>query len=239
MNHYQEGAARPAPGRVLAINPNTNPIVTQRVHEVLQAQAPPGVVIEAMSPLHGPYAVESSQDKACATRHVLELIRSRATVGNIGYILACFDDIAVAETRALTGAPVISLAEAGIRSADATGGPFTVITTFDGAVATIESLCERYGVRERCRVVATDIGVSDTAARTPEAEARLARLCDEARAEGARAIVLGSGAFAGRSAELTTRHGLAVMDGFAEALAFVLHSRPLGDPEQLARSPAR
>ena len=209
--------------RILAINPNTNPTVTRHVQAVLQAQAPPGVLIEAVSPPQGPRAVESGEDKACATRHVLALIESRMAQGYAGYILACFDDIAVAEARTLTGAPVISLAEAGIRRADAIGGPFTVITTFPGAVATLDSLCEDYGVRERCRVVATGIGVSDTAARTPEAEARLARRCEQARAEGARAIVLGSGAFAGRGEELAARHGLPVMDGFAEALAFVLH----------------
>ncbi|MDR5892796.1 aspartate/glutamate racemase family protein [Halomonas mongoliensis] len=223
MTHTPGDATPPASVRVLAINPNTNPTVTQRVREVLQAQAPPGVIIEAVSPPHGPRAVENGQDKTRAANHVMALIQSRLAQGYAGYILACFDDIAVADARALTGAPVVSLAEAGIRRADATGGPFTVITTFAGAVATIESLCEDYGVRERCRVVATGIGVSDTAARTPEAEARLARLCEQARAEGARAIVLGSGAFAGRGEELAARHGLPVMDGFAEALAFVLH----------------
>ncbi|WP_445003119.1 aspartate/glutamate racemase family protein [Halomonas mongoliensis] len=224
MTQLRGDATPSACVRVLAINPNTNPTVTQRVQEVLQALAPPGVIIEAESPAHGPRAVESGQDKARATRHVLELIRTRMAQGYAGYILACFDDIAIPEARALTGAPVVSLAEAGIRSADATGGPFTVITTFDEAVATIESLCANYGVNERCRVVATGIGVSDTAARTSGAESRLARLCEEARGRGARAIVLGSGAFAGRAAALSTRHGLAVMDGFAEALAFVLRA---------------
>jgi allantoin racemase len=223
MTHTPGDATPPASVRVLAINPNTNPTVTQRVREVLQAQAPPGVIIEAVSPPHGPHAVETEQDKACASRQVLELIGTRMGQGYAGYILACFDDIAVAEARALTNAPVISLAEAGIRGAHATGGPFTVITTFDGAVATIEALCASYGLHERCKVVATGIGVNDTAARTPQAEARLERLCEQAQAEGGRAIVLGSGAFAGRTGELAARHGLAVMDGFAEALAFVLH----------------
>lgn len=219
----RRGDATPSAGiRVLAINPNTNPTVTQRVQAALQAQAPPGVIIEAVNPSQGPRAVESGQDKTRAAGHVMALIEGRMAQGHAGYILACFDDIAVAEARALTGAPVVSLAEAGIRRADATGGPFTVITTFEGAVATIESLCEDYGVKERCHVVATGIGVSETASRTPEAEARLARLCEQARAEGTRAIVLGSGAFAGRGEELAERHGLPVMDGFAEALAFVL-----------------
>ncbi|WP_416140454.1 aspartate/glutamate racemase family protein [Halomonas sp. HK25] len=219
----QHGAnTRSAPRRVLAINPNTNSTVTRRAREVLQALAPPGVVVEVESPPHGPHAVETEQDKACATRQVLALVRARMDRGYAGYILACFDDIAVAEARALTGAPVISLAEAGIRDAHATGGPFAVITTFEEAVATIESLCASYGLHERCTVMATGIGVNDTAARTPQAEARLEELCEQVRAEGARAIVLGSGAFAGRAGELTARHGMAVMDGFAEALTFVL-----------------
>lgn len=227
MTHDSGDATQTAPPRVLAINPNTNPTVTHRVHEVLQALAPPGVVVEVESPPGGPRAVETEQDKARATRQVLELIRSRMAQGYAGYILACFDDIAVAEARALTQAPVISLAEAGIRDAHALGGPFTVITTFDEAVATIESLSASYGVQEHCTVVATGIGVNDTAARTEQAEARLAGLCEEARDRGARAIVLGSGAFAGRAGELAMRHGMAVMDGFAEALTFVLrHASP-------------
>ncbi len=223
MTHSLGDTARPAPRRVLAINPNTNPTVTHRAREVLQAQAPPGVLIEAVSPPQGPRAVESGEDKAHATRQVLALIEGRMAQGYAGYILACFDDIAVAEARTLTGAPVVSLAEAGIRRADALGGTFTVITTFPGAVATIEALCASYGIQERCRVVATGIGVSDTAARTARGETRLARLCEEARDRDDRAIVLGSGAFAGRGAELAARHGIPVMDGFAEALAFVLH----------------
>lgn len=223
MISQHQAVTRSVTHRILAINPNTNATVTRHIREVLQGLAPPGVVVEVESPPQGPHAVETAQDKAWAARQVLALIESRMAQGYAGYILACFDDIAVAEARALTGAPVISLAEAGIRRAHASGGPFTVITTFAGAVATIESLCEGYGVKERCRVVATGIGVSDTAARTAQAEARLARRCEEARNQGARAIVLGSGAFAGRGAALAAQHGLPVMDGFTEALAYVLN----------------
>lgn len=227
MISQHEAVTRSAPPRILAINPNTNATVTRRIREVLQALAPPGVMVEVESPPHGPHAVETAQDKDWAARQVLELIHDRLDRGYAGYILACFDDIAVAEARILTGAPVVSLAEAAIRSAHATGGPFTVITTFEAAVGTIASLCASYGVQEQCMVVATGIGVSDTAARTDPAEARLERLCEQARVRGAHAIVLGSGAFAGRGAALAARHGLPVMDGFAEALAFVRHhARP-------------
>lgn len=207
--------------RFLAINPNTNDKVTGSIRQVLEALASPGTVIDVVSPEQGPYAVESERDKAQATSSVLELIRKRMAEGYAGYILACFDDIAVAEARTMTRAPVISLAEAGIRYAHATGGPFTVITTFDEAVPTIEALCQRYGMSERCTVKATGIGVTETAAKTVQAEALLHALVTQAKAQGATAIVLGSGAFAGRGQALKARHGLEVMDGFSQALDYV------------------
>ncbi|QJQ97020.1 Asp/Glu racemase [Halomonas sp. PA5] len=208
--------------RFLAINPNTNDNVTGRIREVLQALAPPGVVIDTLNPREGPYAVESERDKRCATRHVLALIEEQMNEGYDGYILACFDDIAIAEARTLTQRPVISLAEAGIRYAHATGGPFSVITTFEEAVATIAALCEAYGMNARCTVRATGIGVTDTAAQTDLAEARLHGLVERAIAERATAIVLGSGAFAGRAAPLKARYGIDVMDGFSQALHYVI-----------------
>jgi allantoin racemase len=73
-------------------------------------------------------------------------------------------------------------------------------------------------------VKATGIGVNETSSRTAEAELRLNALCDQAKNQGARAIVLGSGAFAGRAGALAIRHRIAVMDGFAEALELVLRS---------------
>ncbi|PMR72446.1 aspartate/glutamate racemase family protein [Billgrantia endophytica] len=210
--------------RFLVINPNTNANVTGSIREMLRSLVPPGVIAEAVNPGAGPYAVESERDKASATRHVLELIRERMAEGYAGYVLACFDDIAIVEARALTSAPVISLAEAGIRQAHATGGPFTVITTFEEAVATIVALCDAHGMGARCTVKATGIGVTDTAARTARAEARLHGLVERAIAEGATAIVLGSGAFAGRAGALQARYGIEVMDGFAEALDYVMRN---------------
>lgn len=155
MNALKEASPFLAPRRLLAINPNTNPTVTRRVRRILQILAPPGVTIDVESPPNGPGAVETAEEKGLATRHVLDLISSRMDQGYDGYILACFDDIAVTEARALTGVPVVSLAEAAIRYANATGGPFMVLTTFDGAVQTIKSLCSSYGVDTRVTVRAT------------------------------------------------------------------------------------
>lgn len=220
MSHHQVKDAL----RLLIINPNTNGAVTRSIREHALSITPPGVITEVTNPAQGAYAIETTQDKAAATQHVLTLLKQRKAEGFDGYIMACFDDIAIAEARALTQAPVISLAEAGIRYAAASGGHFTVVTTFDEAVPTIEALSAAYGLSERCRVVATGIGVSDTAAQTERAEARLHEAILEAIRLNSSAIVLGSGAFAGRAQALQKRYGIEIKDGFAEALDYTLHN---------------
>ncbi|CAO1663352.1 aspartate/glutamate racemase family protein [Vreelandella indica] len=220
MNHHQK-IVKDTP-RFLIINPNTNNTVTDNIREVVHSISPPGVMTEVTSPPHGPYAIETEQDKAAATQQVLALIQRRNAEGFSGYIMACFDDIAIAEARILTQVPVISLAEAAIRHAAATGGQFTVITTFDEAVPTIASLSESYGLNMRCRVVATGIGVADTAAQTELAEARLHEAIQEAIRLNLTPIVLGSGAFAGRAKALRRRYNIDIVDGFIEALDYTL-----------------
>ena len=220
MGHHQTQAEETL--RFLIINPNTNSTVTRSVRKLVLSIAPPGVVTEVTNPAHGPYAIETERDKAAATQHVLTLIEKRKAEGFSGYIMACFDDIAIADIRHLTQAPVISLAEAGIRYAATGGGLFTVITTFVEAVPTIEALSATYGLNERCRVVATGIGVADTAAQTEHAEACLHNAIQTAIRLESKAIVLGSGAFAGRARALKKCYNIDIKDGFKEALDYII-----------------
>lgn len=213
--------------RILIINPNTNANVTSSIRQLISNITPIGVITKVTSPAHGPYAIENEQHKKEATQHVLTLIEQHSAESFDGYIMACFDDIAIPEARAITQAPVISLAEAGMRSAAASGGLFTVITTFEEAVPTIEKLSAAYGLNKRCRVVATGIGVSDTAAQTKQAEARLHEAIQEAIRLESTAVVLGSGAFAGRATALQKRYGIKISDGFAEALDYTLQNLQL------------
>ncbi|MDP3535350.1 MAG: aspartate/glutamate racemase family protein [Halomonas sp.] len=213
--------------RILIINPNTNANVTHSIRQLISRITPAGTITKVTSPAHGPYAIENEQHKEEATQHVLTLIEQHSAASFDGYIMACFDDIAIPEARAITQAPVISLAEAGMRSAAASGGLFTVITTFEEAVPTIEKLSAAYGLNKRCRVVATGIGVSDTAAQTTQAEAQLHEAIQEAIRRESTAIVLGSGAFAGRAMALQKRYGIKISDGFTEALDYTLHTLQL------------
>ncbi len=114
-----EGADR---RRLLVVNPNSNPLVTRLVDAAVQAALPPGYGATTLSPTDGPFSIETPADRAAAVPAALRLIERHREGGFAGYVLACFDDIAVPETRARVGAPVSDLAEAGILAAVAAGG---------------------------------------------------------------------------------------------------------------------
>lgn len=214
-------ASRIDTSRILVINPNTNPQVTREIRRLVRQCSPEGVQMEVTNPLAGPIAIENAAHKATATREVMALIQQRQSADDVGYIMACFDDLAVQELRDATQRPVVSLAEAGMRAAGQHDRPFTVITTFEGAVETIRALSRGYGLDARCRIVATGMGVSETAARTPQAEQRLHDAIVSSLDQGANAIVLGSGAFVGRAALLSERYGIDITDGLSDAIRYV------------------
>jgi allantoin racemase len=207
------------PRRLLVINPNTNGAVTAQIREAALAAAPPGIGIEVVNPEHGPFAVETPRDRAEAVPNVVALIEARRKDGFDGYVLACFDDIGVEEARKLVPVPVVSMFGAGVARGLETGGRFSIVTTVESAVAGIERLALAYGVAHLCTVRAAGVGVAETAARTPLAEARLAAAIRRAMVEdGAAAIVLGSGALTGRADDLAKRFGIPFIDGLTAAI---------------------
>lgn len=205
--------------RLLVINPNTNPDVTEQIRRAARAFVAPGTLLDAVNPRRGPFAIETPADCAVATSEVLALIR--ATSAYDGYVLACFDDIAIAKARRLVSEPVISMAEAGVRNAAADHERFAVITTVEAAVPTIQRLADSYGMAGRHIVLATGIGVTETAERTVRAEKALSNAVFRCRDEfGAEAILLGSGAYAGRSEELGRLFDIPFIDGLQAAVSY-------------------
>lgn len=211
---------RGRPRRLLVINPNTNPQVTEQVRRAALAAAPHGTEIDVVNPAHGPFAIESPRERAEAVPHIVSLIEARMDEGFDGYVLACFDDIGVEEARGLVPVPVVSMFGAGVAKALETGRRFTIVTTVESAIAGIERLAAAYGVSHLCTVRAAGAGVAEIAARTPQAETRLFAAIERAIVEDrAVAIVLGSGALAGRAGALEERFDIPFIDGLAAAIA--------------------
>lgn len=231
------GAAEPS-RRMLVINPNTNGHVTGLIRDLARGLTEPEIAIEVVNPTAGPIAIEGPSDRNAAEPEVVRIIDAAHRSGTRGFVLACFDDIGVAEARRLGAGPVFDACQAGILAAHSLTDRFAIVTTVSNAVGRIERHVVRYGATGACVVRAAGIGVADAA--SGEGDDRLHATIAQAIAEdGAKVIVLGSGGLTGRAAELSARFGVPFIDGVAAAIRLCQAVLHLGDGQTLHRHGAR
>ena len=203
--------------RLLIVNPNSNPQVTARVQACADRILGPACTGFAVQPPGSPYSIQTPADRALAEPLALALLARHP--GYDAYVMACFDDIAVAPARAFLTAPIIDAVDASITAARAVASRFSIVTTVEAMVPGIQSLVARLGAAGQCTVRAAGIGVAAAAAGDPEALRQLDAAITQARDhDRAQAIILGSGGLTGYATRLSQRHGLAVIDGIEAAL---------------------
>lgn len=205
--------------RLLVINPNTNPGVTEKIRNEAAKVVAPGTEVTVVNPAAGPFSIETREHRDDAVPRVVSLVRDMLAHRFDAYAFACFDDIALFETRAIAGVPVVGTCEAGIAAARTMAGRFGIITTVHSAVPGIQALLARYGASDICAVRAAGIGVAAAAGSDGDAERRILLTIREAiEQDGAEAILLGSGGLTGRAADLERHFGIPVIDGVAAAI---------------------
>ncbi|WGL53450.1 aspartate/glutamate racemase family protein [Nocardioides sp. BP30] len=204
--------------RLLVVNPNTTASMTALIGECARAAVGPGVVVDVVNPTRGPESLESHFDEAIAVPHLLAEIAAGTSYD--GFVIACFGDPGLLAARELASAPVIGIAEAGMRTAGYLGRRFSVVTTLARVVPHTRELAHRYGVAELCAGVhACELPV--LALETdPATFARVLGACRTALAtDGSDAIVLGCAGMADLCAKLSVELGVPVIDGVAAATA--------------------
>ena len=207
---------------IKVINPNTTASMTAMIGECARAVASPGVTIDAVSPQHGPAAIESHTDHALAVPGLLEEVMRGEATGYDGYVIACFGDPGLKAARELASGPVVGIAEAGMRTAAYLGRGFSVVTTLPRTVGRARDLAEEYGVARQCLGIhACEIPVLDLET-DPRARATVLQVCEGALAvDGSDAIVLGCAGMADLCHELSAELGVSVVDGVAAATTTV------------------
>lgn len=208
--------------RIKVINANTTASMTAKIGECARAVAGLGVTIDAVSPRHGPAAIESHTDEALAVPGVLEEIAAGEAAGYDGYVIACFGDPGLKAARELAAGPVVGIAEAGIRAATYLGRGFSIVTTLSRSVGHTRDLVDHYGAERSCLGIhATGLAVLDLET-DPLARATILRACEEALAkDGSDAIVLGCAGMADLCHDLSTQLGVSVIDGVTAATVTV------------------
>ena len=203
--------------KIAIINPNSTQSMTDKAVAAARAVAPGQEIIGITCHLSPP-AIQGPEDDALCRPFVLAEAAKAEAEGAEALVIACFDDPALAETRAAAKIPVIGIGEAAFHAAMLLGGTFSVVTTLPVAIPTIEDNIARYGITACTRVRAAGIKVLDLEEPGGAAAAKVSAEIGRALAEEAPgAIVLGCAGMADLAAGFEAAHGLPVIDGVAAA----------------------
>jgi Asp/Glu/hydantoin racemase len=143
-------ASRP---RVLLVNGNSSPSVTDRLADLAE-RAAPGLEFIPLTPAGGPAYVSTPADVALAARTIVDTISLAARDRRPdGCIIACFGEPGLLEARRRFAFPIVGMAEASMLTAMQLGGDFAILTLGQHWPAMLRDLARLYGVQDRCKGV--------------------------------------------------------------------------------------
>lgn len=203
--------------QILIINPNSNQEVTKRIQKTADRILESDCKALVLHPSQSPNAIETLAHRKIAEPLALDLLSQHQ--GYDGYVMACFDDIAIKASRRFLKVPVVDTVEASINLARLYESKFTIVTTVEAMVPGICSLIHSLGASHQCTVRAAGIGVAEAAAGEPNTLQKIDETIIKARnIDGAKVIILGSGGLAGHADRLTKLHGIPVIDSIEAAI---------------------
>jgi allantoin racemase len=208
---------------VHVVNPNTTLSMTNKIAAAARAAAMPGTEIMAAQPDMGPVSIEGYFDEAFSVPGLLQCIAKAEAQGVDGHVIACFDDTGLDAARCLAKVPVIGIGEAAYHTASFVAGKFSVVTTLSRSIPAIEHNLVRYGLASRCaRVRASEVPVLSLEDPGSPARRLISEEIEKAKFEDrAEAIVLGCAGMVDLAAQLTSDHGLPVIDGVSVAVGLI------------------
>jgi allantoin racemase len=189
--------------RILVINPNTSPSVTDLVAAVTRAVAGERATVVPITGRFGARYISSRAAAAIAGHAALEALADHVEGCDAVY-LACFGDPGLAALKEVSPVPVVGMAEAACEAACREGARFAIVT--GGALwgPMLREFVAGLGLGGRLASVRTVAPTGDAIARDPDAAlALLAGACTAcAKEDGADVIILGGAALAGLAARI-------------------------------------
>jgi Asp/Glu/hydantoin racemase len=215
--------------RILLINPNTMPQMTDLVVRVVKPHLPAGVALVAATGRFGAQYIASRTAAAIAGHAALDAFAEHGGDCDAVY-LACFGDPGLFALKELAHVPVIGMAEASCKRAADTAGRFSIVTGGERWGPMLREFVAMLGLAENLAAVETVAPTgADIAADPDGAIALLAAACNRtAERDGARAVILGGAGLAGLAARVQPNVGVPVLcsvETGAKAVLAALNSR--------------
>jgi Asp/Glu/hydantoin racemase len=99
--------------RILVINPNSNANVTRAIDQALQSlRAANSIDISCITLADGPFCIETDEDISAAVPLVVEEIRGNDAAD--AFVIACYTDPGLEESRAIALHPVFGIQESAV-----------------------------------------------------------------------------------------------------------------------------
>ncbi|WP_270937855.1 aspartate/glutamate racemase family protein [Falsiroseomonas oryzae] len=192
--------------RVLLINANTTPAITDRLVAIAQELAPPGVTFQGATGRFGARYIASRAASAVAAHAALDAYAEHGA-GADAVLLGCFGDPGLDALREVAPVPVLGLADASAEATCRVARRFGVVTGGAAWKPMLEEFFAARGHGDRLAGVRTVAPSGGEMARDPDgAVALLAEACRaSAEQDGAEAVVLGGAGLAGFAARLEGR----------------------------------
>jgi allantoin racemase len=205
----------PSLRRYLLINPNTNPLTTKRLQEVLQPQVPPGVQLLVQTARFGAPYIACEASHAVAAHACLDIWTThRGTPEQPldGVLIGCFGDPGLFALREVSGCPVTGLAEASFIRAAALG-PFAIVTGGERWKPMLQRLANSLGYGAQLRHIETVAPTGAALQADPDMAIQcLSQACQNAAQQGVASIILGGAGLAGYARLLQAHCPLPLID---------------------------
>ena len=199
--------------QLLVLNPNTSHSTTRLLQDHIGPQLDAGVNLHMATARFGAAYVADEISYAVAEHAALDAYAEHCRCHGQpdAVLLACFGDPGVWALRALSGKPVIGLAEAAMREACA-HGRFAIVTGGTAWRPMLLRLVRSLGMADAL----TDVHVAaptgaQLAADPPLARLLLGEMCRDA-ARDAHAVVLGGAGLAGMAGRIALPDGVPIVD---------------------------
>lgn len=205
--------------KIIVVNVNTSPTMTETIGEGARRYASPGTEIVALQPYFGAEAVDTNFESYLSAVAVMD----RVVVYDQPYdavVLAGFGEHGQDGLQELIEQPVVEICEASAHVAMMIGRSYSVITTLQRSVPAVEDRLRIGGLSDRCASVrASGMSTSEVdsdpkgAIRAVVEEARKAVEMDHAEV-----ICLGCAGMAGLEEAITSELHVPVIDGVGAAV---------------------
>ncbi len=171
--------------KILVINPNSNPAVTEGLRECLTPLAiPERVEIECVTLAEGPFGIESQFDSDSVVAPVRNMVVDRNDAD--AYVIACYSDPGLSTCRESTNKPVYGIQESGLFAALQRGERVGVVALSKNSIIRHQRYIRTLGLESRVaaeRPLNLSVAESEEASAYPRIEAIARELIEQDTAD--------------------------------------------------------